>query len=194
MKYMQKHLDFIKKHGSLPRVEITALFNAKFGTEQKTQCISNMCKKLGVKSFGDGRFQKGHAPANKGTKGLTGANKTSFKQGHNTHNKKSVGSIRKVRYKNDYAYMVIKIAEPNKWQKLHVYIWECKHGKIPEGFCLIFKDNNTDNVRLDNLMLVSRNELLRLNNKYPTVDPSLKEVALQVVKLQNEVIKKGVSA
>lgn len=189
MNYTRKHLDFIKEHGSLPRTEITSLFNAKFGVTQKLHCISNMCKKLGVKSLGDGRFQKGQTPPNKGTKGLTGANKTSFKQGNAPHNMKVVGDITKIQDTNGNFYLKIKIAEPNKWQMLHVHIWEKEHGKTPKGYCVIFKDKNTENMSLDNLMLVSRSELLRLNAKYSTIDPSLKEVALQVVKLQNEVIK-----
>ena len=87
--------------------------------------------------------------------------------------------------------MRIKIAEPNEWKMLHAYIWEHKHGKIPKGYCVIFKDKNTLNMSLDNLMLVSRNELVRLNQKYSDIDKSLKEIALQVIKIQNEVIKSG---
>lgn len=191
MKYTDIHIDFIKEHGSLPRAEITALFNAKFSTTQKVHCISNMCKKLGVKSLSNGCFRKGNVPYNKGVKGFMGSNKTSFKPGPTPHNAKKVGSIVKVKDTNGLFYMRIKIAEPNKWQSLHAYIWEQKYGEIPKGFCVIFKDKNPDNVRLDNLMLVSRNELVRLNSKYPTIDKSLKEVALQVIKIQHEVIKKG---
>lgn len=190
MKYTDIHLDFIKEHGNLPRVEITELFNAKFGTVQKVHCISNMCKKLGVKSLSDGRFKRGDTPINKGTKGLMKSNKTSFKRGNTPHNARKVGSIVKVKDKNGFLYMRIKIAEPNEWQMLHAYIWEHKHGKIPKGYCVVFKDKNTLNMSLDNLMLVSRNELLSLNKKYSTIDTSLKEVALQVIKIQNEVIKK----
>jgi hypothetical protein len=85
--------------------------------------------------------------------------------------------------------MRIKIAEPNKWQMLHVYIYEHKHGKIPKGYCVIFKDKNTLNTRLDNLMLVSRDELVRLNQKYAHIDKSLKETAIQVIKLSKEIRK-----
>lgn len=191
MEYTKTHIAFLRKHGSLPRAEITALFNAKFSTTQKVHCISNMCKKFGFKSLSNGRFQKGSVPFNKGVKGFMGANKTSFKPGLTPHNAKKVGSIVKHIDTNNYTYLRIKIAEPNKWQMLHAYIWEHKHGKIPKGHCVIFKDKDTFNLRSDNLMLVSRNELARLNQKYPTIDKSLKEVALQVIKIQNQVIKNG---
>ena len=92
--------------------------------------------------------------------------------------------------KNGYLYLHIKIAEPNKWQMLHSYIWETKHGKIPKGHCVIFKDKNTLNVSLKNLMLVSRSELVRLNQKYTHIDGSLKEIALQVIKISKETSKR----
>ncbi len=85
--------------------------------------------------------------------------------------------------------MHIKVAEPNKWQMIHVYIWEQKHGKIPKGHCVIFKDKNTLNTRLDNLMLVTRAELVRLNQKYAHIHGSLKETALQVIKVSTEIRK-----
>lgn len=91
--------------------------------------------------------------------------------------------------KNGYLYMRIKIAEPNKWQMLHAYIWEHKHGEIPKGHCVIFKDKNTLNTRLDNLMLISRVELVRLNQKYTHIHENLKETALQVIKISNEIRK-----
>lgn len=190
MIYTETHIAFLKEHGAMPRKELTDLFNAEFETYQTHKAISTRCKLLGLKCANDGRFPKGHAPFNKDTKGLMGANKTSFKKGDAPQNKKAVGSVSKVKDKNGYTYLRIKVAEPKKWQMLHAYIWEQKHGKIPKGFCVIFKDKNPLNVSLDNLMLVSRNELARLNQKYSTIDKSLKEVALQVIKIQNEVTKK----
>ena len=190
MEYSKIHIAFLKKHETTPRKELTALFNTEFGTNQTDKAIKSKCKTLGLRCGRDGCFPKGNVPFNKGTKGLTGANKTSFKRGGTPPNKKGVGSITKRKDKNGYTYQHIKIAEPNQWQMLHVYIWEQKHGKIPEGHCVIFKDKNPDNVSLNNLVLVSRNELARLNQKYSSIDTSLREVALQVIKVQNEVIKK----
>lgn len=190
MKYTEIHIAFLREHGTIGEKELATLFNAAFDTNQTGDALKQKCVKLGIfSSTNTGRFQKGHVPLNKGTKGLTGANKTSFKPWFTPHNAQKVGSISKVQDKNGYTYMRIKIAEPKKWQSLHAYIWEQKHGKIPKGFCVIFKDKNHDNVGLDNLMLVSRNELVRLNQKYPTIDKSLKETALQVIKIQHEVIK-----
>ena len=56
---------------------------------------------------------------------------------------------------------------------------------------MIFKDKNTLNVSLSNLMLVSRAELVRLNQKYAYIDERLKETALQVIKINDAIIKKS---
>lgn len=190
MNYTLIQTAFLKKHETVERKELAELFNAAFGTQQTYKAIVGKCKVLGLKTGRTGCFQKGQTPPNKGTKGLTGANKTSFKQGNTPHNVKGVGSITEHVDKNGYTYLRIKIAEPNKWQMLHAYIWEQEHGKIPKSHCVIFKDRDTENMNLDNLMLVSRSELARLNQKYAAIDPSLREVALQVVKIQSAVIKK----
>jgi len=190
MKYLKKHEIFLKKHGETPRKELTELFNNKFKEEVSIKALSQKCIKLGLICPNNGQFKKGNIPANKGTKGLKGANKTSFKKGNTPGNAKKVGSIVTRKDKNGSLYMRIKIAEPNKWQMLHVYIYEHKYGKIPKKHCVIFKDKNTLNTRLDNLMLVSRSELARLNQKYAHIDGSIKETALKVIKISNEIRKK----
>lgn len=191
MKYTEQHIAFLKEHGTASEKELAKLFNATFGTNQAGDALKQKCIKMGIySSTNTGCFKKGDVPVNKGTKGLMKANITSFKCGNVPPNKKRVGSIVKRRDKNGHFYMRIKIAEPNEWQMLHTYIWEHKYGKVPKGHCVIFKDKDTNNLSLGNLMLVSRNELARLNQKYSGLDKSLKEVALHVIKIQNEVAKK----
>lgn len=190
MKYLKIHEDFLREHETIPRKELAELFNAKFKVNVSANGLSQKCWNLGLICPNNGRFKKGIVPANKGTKGLTGANKTSFRAGNIPPNAKKAGSISMRKDKNGSTYMHIKISEPNKWQMLHVYIWETKHGKIPKGYCVIFKDKNTLNTRLDNLMLVSRAELVRLNQKYAYIDESLKETALQVIKINDAIRKK----
>lgn len=192
MKYLEIHKEFLKRHEETPRKELVKLFNAKFGTDVPHKALSQKCTKMGlVCPNNSGYFKKGGIPYNKGTKGIMKPNKTSFKRGNLPHNTKKVGTITTVKDKGGYLYMRIKIAEPNKWQMLHAYIWESKHGKIPKNHCVIFKDKNTLNVRLDNLMLVSRAELARLNQKYSNIDESLKETALQVVRVSSVIKKKS---
>ncbi len=191
MKYLKIHEDFLRKHEATPRKKLAELFNAKFKVQVSIKGLSQKCRKLGLVCPNNGCFKKGSIPANKGKKGLTGANKTSFAKGNVPLSTRKVGTISTRKDKNERPYMHIKVAEPNKWQMLHVYIWETKHGKIPKDYCVIFKDKDTLNPRLDNLMLVSRAELARLNQKYAYIDESLKETALQVIKINDAIIKKS---
>lgn len=191
MKYLKIHEDFLRKHEATPRKKLAELFNAKFKTQVSVKTLSQKCRKIGLVCPDNGCFKKGSIPANKGTKGLTGANKTSFVKGNVPPNTRKVGTISTRKDKNGNSYMYIKVSEPNRWQALHVYIWEQKHGKISKDYCVIFKDKNTLNVSLSNLMLVSRAELVRLNEKYAYIDESLKETALQVIKINDAIIKKS---
>ena len=60
-------------------------------------------------------------------------------------------------------YTLIKIAEPNVWIEKHRYIYEKKHGKIPDGHKVIFADKNNKNFEEKNLILVSNSEVLIMN-------------------------------
>lgn len=56
-------------------------------------------------------------------------------------------------------------AKPSRfnWRYVHVLLWEERYGPIPRGYCLVFIDGNRKSVVLDNLCLVGRQELMRLN-------------------------------
>ncbi len=60
-------------------------------------------------------------------------------------------------------YIFIKIAEPNVWIEKHRYIYENIHGKIPNGYKVIFADKNKRNFSEENLILVSNSEALIMN-------------------------------
>lgn len=191
MKYEAKHEEFLRLHEKTSRKELAELFNKKFNSSVTHKAMAQKCRKLGLKGVNNGCFQKGNVPFNKGKKGLLKANKTSFKKGFIPPNTKPIGTIVSVKDRSGVNYLRIKVAEPNGWKLLHTYIWESMYGVVPKGYCVIFKDKNTLNTRLDNLMLVSRNELLRLNKKYKNIHHSLKETALNVIKISNEMRKKA---
>lgn len=141
-----------------------------------------------------GRFQKGSKPWNKGTKGATKSNKTSFKKGDMPANTKPVGTIalRTNTGKQNEKYYYIKVANPNKWELLHRHIWEKEKGEIPKGYLVIFKDNDSLNVDISNLCLIKRSELVRLNNKFSKVDRRLIDTTLNVIKLKSEIRKREI--
>lgn len=118
--------------------------------------------------FKVGHFTKGSEPWNKGTKGLTSANKTSFAKGNKPHNTKKVGdiSIRQDTTGRFYKYRKIKDAH---WELEQRMVWEEHNGAIPEGMVVAFKDNDTMNTSIDNLELLTRDQLMDRNtiHNYP---------------------------
>lgn len=119
------------------------------------------------------RFQKGHAPANKGLRRPGYApgrmSETQFVKGKKPYTWKPIGSERIYG-----GYLQRKVTDtgysPRDWQPVHRLMWEETNGPIPPGQCLSFVDGNKRNIVLDNLQLVSRAELGRKNvvwNRYP---------------------------
>lgn len=116
-------------------------------------------KNHGFSSGLDGRFTPGSIPYNKGKKGVGGWEPTQFKKGNRPWNYQPIGSERV----NGDGYVDIKIADPNKWKGKHILIWEEHNGPVPKGYAIIFGDGNRRNFNLDNLICVSRHQLLILN-------------------------------
>jgi len=139
--------------------DMTDLLNKTFGTDYTHSQLKSYYANHKLNSGQDGRFQKGHVPANKGKKGVGGWEPTQFKKGHKPWNYRPVGTERV----NGDGYVDIKIADPNKWKGKHILIWEAANGPVPKGHVIIFGDGNKLNFGIDNLILVSRAQLARLN-------------------------------
>jgi hypothetical protein len=111
-------------------------------------------------------FKKGSISWNKGKKGLTKANKTSFKKGHKPKN--YMGGLRVsdrdgiyIRcedYKYDNGKRIV-----GKYESLARYNWKKKFGKIPKNSIIFHKDLDRLNNDIQNLELISRKELLKRN-------------------------------
>ena len=140
---------------------LTDLINRKFDLSLTSTQIRTYKKNHNLLSGLTGRFEKGSIPPNKGKKYPGKTNTTSFKKGQVCHNKLPIGTEL---MKAD-GYVWIKIAEPNKWRQKHVLIWEAANGKRPLGHAIIFADQDRLNSDLNNLVLVSCEELLILNKK-----------------------------
>ena len=179
---------FIPRHFSY---EVQRAFEEKFGrsiTCSQIKCFKGNNK---VRSGMDTRFKKGTVPPNKGKKmsaeQYAKSSRTMFKKGGIPQNYRPVGSERV----NVDGYIEIKIADPSKWELKHRFVWEESNGKIPAGMNLIFKDNNPLNVKLDNLMLVTRAENMIINhagaNMYKGIE---KEVAVNAIRLKNAIKNK----
>lgn len=126
------------------------------------------CRTNGRQGIGS-RFEKGHVPANKGLRRPGWARgrmaETQFKPGQAPTNHKPVGYERVT----VDGYRERKVAEPKTFRAVHVLLWEEHLGPVPKGCAVVFKNGNKTDIRIDNLALVSRAELMRRNSyhRYP---------------------------
>lgn len=167
--------------------EIVELMNKKFDREFTVELVKNAISRYKLNTGFNGRFKKGIVPYNKGQKGVwnKGSEKSWFKKGKAPTNHRPVGS-ESVDTKD--GYLSVKVAEPNKWELKHKVIWEKANGKMPEGYCVIFADQNKRNFNLDNLVLVSKAELLIMNKeKLIKKDANLTKVGVNIAKVKAKV-------
>lgn len=142
-------------------IEIQELINKKFNLNLTVGQINAAIGRYKLNTGFTGQFKKGHTPNNKGTKGIIyeGCKNTWFKKGNIPQNHRPLGSERV----DEDGYVYVKIAEPNTWRLKHQVVWEKHNGKIPKGYAVIFGDRDRSNFDIDNLILVSRKQLLLLN-------------------------------
>lgn len=164
-KYTKEHIEYLREiTPGRTNKEITKMFNEKFNLNISESALAQVRKRHGIKTGSDGKYKKGHEPWNKGKKGFMGPNKTSFKKGHKPHNWVPIGSERITKD----GYVQIKIQEgkfQKNWRGKHILVWEEHNGPVPEGHAVIFGDGNNRNFDIDNLILVSRAQLLKLNQQ-----------------------------
>lgn len=128
-----------------------------------TDRVRGIYQRQGIRLIkGNGKFKKGFVPFNKGKKGLIPKNATSFKEGNLPHNTKPLGSIRL----NKDGYYDIKYCN-HKWRSLHSDMWIKENGELKKNEVVIFKEGaDKHNFTINDLMVVSRLELLKMNRKH----------------------------
>lgn len=174
--------------------DITRMVNDKFGTGYTAEQIKAVMARSRITSGLNGKYQKGGLPWNAGTKGqgLTGRNKCSFKPGNVPSNRNPLWHERL----GKDGFIEIKVPEmnpytgfPTRYRAKHVWIWEQENGPVPEGHVVAFKDSDRTNIRPENLMLISRAELLEINQmgysqSPPDVKPSIRALAKLKTKIR----------
>jgi hypothetical protein len=155
--------EYLRQHvKNISNSDLAVLMNNSFGLSLTRQQINTYKKNHNLRSGLDGRFQKGHIPANKNKKYPDMPHNTGmFTKGQKPHNHLPVGTEL---MKSD-GYIWVKIKEPNKWRQKHVLLWEDVHGKKPRGMKLLFADGDRQNFDIDNIILVSSEEVLIMNRK-----------------------------
>lgn len=162
-RFTAEHDQFIRDNAKgITSFKLTELFNNRFNLSLNRSQIAAYMKNNKITNGLNLKFHNGHVPVNKGTRGMFhGGVETQFKKGQKPHNYNPIGTERL----NGEGYIDIKVADPNKWKAKHLIIYESHYGPVPKGYAVIFGDGDKQNIDIENLILVSRNQLLQLNRK-----------------------------
>lgn len=191
-KFPQGMYEFVRDNSyGIPSAELAEIVKEKFGIDISPANMNAYCQRNGINRGIPGWFQKRHEPANKGKKAseyttpeaLERSRRTQFKKGNIPKNYVPVGTITIAS-----GNKLIKISDTgeqwDRWKYLSRYIWEQHNGPIPEGMCVAFKDGDSLNCDISNLILMTRGEIATMNKKGFRADiPEVTEAGLNVVRL-----------
>lgn len=199
--YSARELKFIERRHTKNRRWLHAEFVAKFERDDVSLVhLNSLCKRRGWFTGRTGCFEKGLSPHNKGkphpAARLPNAAKNHFKKGGLPHNTNYLGHERV----SKDGYVEISVDETNphtgferRYVLKHRWLWEKKHGPVPDGTCLKCLGNqlNTDPA---NWELIPRALLPRLNGRfgrgYDEAPTELKPTIMAVVKIEHKIREK----
>lgn len=187
-KYTPEMDAFLIKHTTMPRKELTELFNSEFGVNVNANQIKAHCLRIGAKTGRTGRLEKGQAAWNKGIKNSTGHSASRWKKGNVPHTARPVGYERI----NRDGHIEVKVEGQRQMVFKHRWVWEQHHGEIPEGMVVSFRNGIRTDCRIDNLILLTRAELARLNQSYiKHSTPETHESCILLAKIKDKTHKLG---
>jgi hypothetical protein len=209
IKWTVTQLAWLKRNRRKPRRIAHQLFVKKFRRKDvSVEDIKGLCTRRGWKTGRTGCFAKGVIPHNKGKPCPPGkggrhrnSRKTQFKKGQKPHNTVFPGYER-VDQKDGYVYFCVPETNPytgfeHRLVLKHKYLWEQKHGPVPEGHCLKSRDGIRTNTDPENWELIPRAMLPRLSGRwgtnYDTAPAELKPTLFAIAKLETKArtIRKG---
>ncbi|HVW08377.1 MAG TPA: HNH endonuclease signature motif containing protein [Bryobacteraceae bacterium] len=149
------------------------------------------------------QFRKGQAPPNKGLRrpgwGPGRMKETQFRKGRRPHTWKPIGTV----LADHEGYLRIKVRErrpedangwnPEIWPLLHHRVWQEKHGPVPAGHAVAFRNGNRSDCTIENLELIPRGELARRNRMWGRYPRELSE-AIQLAGALKRRIRRARSA
>jgi len=167
---------FLENTTHLTRRDQTQAFNERFSENKSVNSIKLYCNRNGIHTGRSGHFLKGGRSINKGKK-----------MGPCAH-AKPIG----YEVVGPEGYILIKTSKG--WVFKSRYIWEQHNGDIPKDHQIIFKNGNSKDTRIENLLMVKRKVLLHANRFYSQVRNSengeiiylLSELRLKELELSNE--------
>lgn len=149
--------------------EITEMFNKKFNDTRTDAGIRSIRHKEGILTGIDGLFKKGEKPPNWVP---LGTERTTIE-----------------------GYPEVKIKDgcyQKNWRGKHIVKWEEVNGPLPEGHVIVFGDGDKTNLDIDNLICVSRKQLVRLNQDGMIQDDAdLTRAAINIIDLNYKISEVG---
>lgn len=195
--YSTEELAWIEANKELPRRDAHAAFCKKFRrADVSMQNYKALCTRRGWKTGRTGQFNPGEASHNKGKKMPFNPNsaRTQFKKGRLPHNYRGAGHER-VDSKDGYIVMIVE--EVNPWTGAatrpvhkHRYLWEQKHGPLPDEHVLKCLDGDKTNTDPANWEAIPRAMLPSLvggrwQKPIDDYEPELRSAVLAIAKAQH---------
>lgn len=153
------------------------------------RAVCQRARKLGLKKSADfmkkhsGRFNPGHKTWNKGKPGSTGlhpnSRRTQFKKGVRSPTWQPIGYERVTKD----GYLERKVTDTGTQKDfvaVHRIVWQEANGPIPDGHAVVFRSDDKLDHRLENLELISREELMLRNSRHnhpPELIPAMAKVS-----------------
>lgn len=167
--------------GTSCRKMVELLYLATGNKTNKTS-IQDYYHLKGYKSGLTGKFNKNFEGLEE--EKINNIKRTQYKKGNVSLNYKPIGTVSK---RADYVY--VKVGE-RTWRLMHDIVWEKYHGPKPKGSKLIHIDGDVYNNDIENLMLISDSEELKVNRIGLTNDKELNKVIISTAKLQDKLFEK----
>lgn len=192
--YKPEHIEFLRAGYLKMKIsDLTVAYNKAFGLDKTEQMIRAATRNHKIRSGRTGRFEKGNISFNKGKTFYAGgrSEKTQFKKGNQPKNSKPMGDER-VCTKD--GFILIKVAEknpytgaPTRYKHKHIVVCEKEKGPVPDGKVVFFLDSDRLNCEPENLVCITRAELLYLNQHgYSDLPVDLKPSMLALAKLETK--------
>ena len=160
-RWTEREIEYLKEY--YPTTTAREVGKALYRTED---AVRVKAKALGIRSerkvFNNhGRFKKGNVPWNLGLKGVNGTSSTQWKKGHKTWNKRPIGDVWE---RDEKGYKCKFIKTERGIERLSHYNYRMHTGKeVPKSHVIRFKDGDSLNCDIDNLLCISRAENAMMN-------------------------------
>lgn len=169
IKWTDEMIEYVRElYPHYTNKEIAEMLKERYGITVRPMSLRNLHHKYKYedKLVNVGCFKKGQEAWNKdrpmSEETREKLKDTWFKEGNAPANTRPIGSMRE----NVDGYVVIKTKENGRWTLYQRNIYEQAHGiKLDKDDLVLFADGNTRNFDVDNLVRVTREELLYLNRR-----------------------------